>query len=80
MNWTLYLPSATSLSIVSPTVCSNEAQIGQRGSSYSSRVFFASALPMTTVVPFSPLELAGLTSFASAAASHAPGLLACMTA
>ena len=70
MYWTLYLPSATSLSTVAPTVCSNWAQTGQRESSYSSRVFLASALPMTTVVPFVPVVLAGLTSLSFLAASQ----------
>src|SRR5690606_4221768 len=56
--------------------CSKVAQIGQRGSSYSFRVFFALSLPMTTVVPFLPVVFAGATTFASDAASHAPGLLA----
>ena len=78
--WILYLPASTSFLTVSPTVCSNVAQTGQRGSSYMSRVFLAAALPTTTVVPSVPVVLAGLTSFASFAASHSAGLFSLMTA
>jgi hypothetical protein len=79
MYWTLYLPASTSFLICSPFACSKAAQLGQRGSSYSSRVFFASALPTTTVVPFSPELFAGSVTAADSAASQASGLLAWMT-
>lgn len=68
--WSLYLPASTSFLTCSPAACSNWAQAGQRESSYSSRVFFASALPMTTVVPSSPSVFLGLTSAALAAFSQ----------
>lgn len=76
----LYFPASTSLCTVSPMDCSNVPQTGQRESSYSSRVFFAVDLPMTTVVPFLPeVFLGAATFFASLAASQPDGLFSCMT-
>ncbi len=81
MYWILYLPSATSLVRVGPTVCSNEAQIGQRESSYSLRVFLALSLPMTTVVPSVPEVFLGATTvFSSLSESQWDGLFSCITA
>ena len=63
--WILYLPASMSFFTVAPTVCSNWAQTGQRGSSYMLQGLLGGRLADDDRRAVLPVVLAGLTSLSS---------------